>query len=92
MSRYTPAQQHQIYEDCVQALWVVEEQMKSTEFLLQPEYEDGLLKKWSFLHSLKRGMDKLMRREEKSPNLLAEVIDVPSDSEPKGIAEIIDVE
>ena len=94
MSKYTPAQQRKIYQECVQTLWLIESQLKSTEFLLQPEYEERLLRKWAFAHGLKREMNKLMKKEEekKSPNLLVEIEDVPSDSELKGIAEIIDVE
>ena len=108
MSRFTHEQQLELYRDCVQALDEVKGQMVTAEFLLQTEYDDFLVNKFQTLHNLKRRMNERLegRIREYSPNLLEEVIDIPSVEEPesieeepkpsdsklKPIAEIIDVE
>lgn len=93
-SRFTPKQQLELYRECVEALDLVKEQMKTTKYLLQEEYDQPLLETFQMLHNLKRRMGEQLdnRIIKRSPNLLEEIIDVPSDSELKAIAEIIDVE
>ena len=93
-SRFTPKQQLELYRECVEALDLVKEQMRTTKYLLQEEYEQPLLETFKMLHNLKRRMGEQLdnRIRKRSPNLLEEIIDVPSDSELKAIAEIIDVE
>ena len=83
-----------IYRQCVREIMLVEKQLKETKYLLQPEYHESLLRKYAVLLNLKRQMKQRLERriEKSSPNLLTEIIDVPSDSELKPIAEIIDVE